>query len=230
MWASALPQRMRRASRNPCFRHQRSVAGRATGAESPSRAACDMILIPRKVLELSQAVARAHGDFSDLARIILETPSIQNRFETAGILKLEAARDLAVVGVVARASGIDIDVRRDHPYGALRTLFLRSSCHALRGRDGARKDSDRGGGDIRMVDPGSREIIAGRQRVCSRPRSRRDAGLFRRGIPPRRTLLLDGSARWQACPVSHQVAIVSELARDAFCGGGQHHRGFPADQ
>ena len=26
-------------------------------------------------------------------------------------------RDLAVVGVVARASGVDIDVRRDHPYG-----------------------------------------------------------------------------------------------------------------
>ena len=70
----------------------------------------------RKVLELSQAVARAHDDFSDVARQIVETPSIQNRFETAGILKLEASRDLAVVGVVARSSGIDMDVRRDHPY------------------------------------------------------------------------------------------------------------------
>jgi Ni,Fe-hydrogenase III large subunit len=70
----------------------------------------------RKVLELSQAVARAHGDFSELARVIVETPSIQNRFETAGILRQEAARDLAVVGVVARASGMDLDVRRDHPY------------------------------------------------------------------------------------------------------------------
>jgi Ni,Fe-hydrogenase III large subunit len=49
--------------------------------------------------------------------LILETPSIQNRFETAGILNPEAARDLAVVGPVARASGIDLDVRRDHPYG-----------------------------------------------------------------------------------------------------------------
>ena len=49
--------------------------------------------------------------------MILETPSIQNRFETAGILTREAARDLAVVGPVARASGIDLDVRRDHPYG-----------------------------------------------------------------------------------------------------------------
>ena len=71
-----------------------------------------------KVLELSQAAARGHRDFSDLAQLILETPSIQNRFETAGVLSPEAARDLAVVGVVARASGIDLDVRRDHPYCA----------------------------------------------------------------------------------------------------------------
>jgi Ni,Fe-hydrogenase III large subunit len=71
----------------------------------------------RKVLELSQAVSLTARQFSDLARVILETPSIQNRFETAGILREEAARDLAVVGPVARASGVDLDVRRDHPYG-----------------------------------------------------------------------------------------------------------------
>jgi Ni,Fe-hydrogenase III large subunit len=70
-----------------------------------------------KMLELSQAVARAYRDFSDIAGLILETPSIQNRFETAGILSREVARDLAVVGPVARASGIDLDVRRDHSYG-----------------------------------------------------------------------------------------------------------------
>jgi Ni,Fe-hydrogenase III large subunit len=70
-----------------------------------------------KMLELSQAVARADQDFSDLARLVLETPSIQNRFETAGILSQEVARDLAVVGPVARASGINLDIRRDHSYG-----------------------------------------------------------------------------------------------------------------
>jgi Ni,Fe-hydrogenase III large subunit len=70
-----------------------------------------------KVAELAQAVERASRDFSEMARLILETPSIQNRFETAGILSREAAQDLAAVGPVARASGIDLDVRRDHPYG-----------------------------------------------------------------------------------------------------------------
>jgi Ni,Fe-hydrogenase III large subunit len=69
-----------------------------------------------RVLELCQAVSLAN-EFSDLARVIVETPSIQNRFETAGVLQRDVAWELAVVGPVARASGIDLDVRRDHPYG-----------------------------------------------------------------------------------------------------------------
>jgi Ni,Fe-hydrogenase III large subunit/Ni,Fe-hydrogenase III component G len=70
-----------------------------------------------KLSELAQAVAHVYRSFSDLAGLILETPSIQNRFETAGILSQETAGDLAVVGPIARASGISLDVRRDHPYG-----------------------------------------------------------------------------------------------------------------
>ncbi|MGB7844012.1 MAG: NADH-quinone oxidoreductase subunit C [Candidatus Acidiferrum sp.] len=71
----------------------------------------------KRVLGLSQAVSAAARQFADLARLILETPSIQNRFEKAGVVSLEVTRALAVVGPVARASGIDLDVRRDHPYG-----------------------------------------------------------------------------------------------------------------
>ncbi len=70
-----------------------------------------------RLAELAQAVAHASGSFAEIARRIVGTPSIQNRFETAGVLTQEAARDLAVVGPVARASGVDLDVRRDHPCG-----------------------------------------------------------------------------------------------------------------
>jgi Ni,Fe-hydrogenase III large subunit/Ni,Fe-hydrogenase III component G len=70
-----------------------------------------------KLLEFSRKVAEAAREFSNLAHLILTTPSIQSRFETAGVLRSDVARDLAVVGPVARSSGIDLDVRRDHPYG-----------------------------------------------------------------------------------------------------------------
>lgn len=67
--------------------------------------------------ELRRVVVKAAADFADMAKVILDAPSVQNRFETTGVLKRDVARELAVVGLVARASGVDVDVRRDHPYG-----------------------------------------------------------------------------------------------------------------
>ena len=73
---------------------------------------------------LSAAVTEAAGDFAGLARMVLDTPSVQDRFETTGVLAREAARALAVVGPAARASGVRMDVRADHPYGTYRTISM----------------------------------------------------------------------------------------------------------
>jgi len=80
---------------------------------------------PGKLNDLGRSVAEAAQKFAELAHIILETPSVQSRFESAGVLKREVARDLALVGPVARASGVDLDVRRDHPYGHYRGLQMK---------------------------------------------------------------------------------------------------------
>jgi Ni,Fe-hydrogenase III large subunit len=71
-------------------------------------------------LELRKATASVAKEFAEMAQMILDTPSVQNRFEATGLLKSDVARDLAVVGPVARASGLQLDVRQDHPYGAYR--------------------------------------------------------------------------------------------------------------
>jgi Ni,Fe-hydrogenase III large subunit len=71
-----------------------------------------------------EVVAHAAADFVEMARIILDTPSVLNRFEGAGILSNEMARDLGAVGVVARASGVRMDVRRDHAYGHYRNITV----------------------------------------------------------------------------------------------------------
>ena len=117
MSVSAWRRRIRRVSRNLCFEQSAQCCGTRywRGVAVPGGLRFD--LDSDRVAQLGQAVARAARDFSEIARMIVETPSIQNRFETAGVLSREAARDLAVVGPVARASGIDLDVRRDHPYG-----------------------------------------------------------------------------------------------------------------
>jgi Ni,Fe-hydrogenase III large subunit/Ni,Fe-hydrogenase III component G len=69
---------------------------------------------------LRRTVTSVAREFAELAQNILETPSVQNRFESTGVLKTTAAQDLAVVGPVARASGVQLDVRKDHAYGAYR--------------------------------------------------------------------------------------------------------------
>ena len=45
-------------------------------------------------------------------------PSVVDRLDETGVLSHQAAVDLAVAGVAARASGVDRDARRDHPHGA----------------------------------------------------------------------------------------------------------------
>ncbi len=77
-----------------------------------------------RVREFQAAVRAAADDFFGIAEQALNTPSLQDRFEGAGVLATAAATDMAVVGPVARASGIKLDVRRDHPYGAYKNLNL----------------------------------------------------------------------------------------------------------
>ena len=55
-------------------------------------------------------------EFEKLAIIYDENSSLEDRVRDAGILKPEQARDLCVVGFVARASGMNIDCRVDHPF------------------------------------------------------------------------------------------------------------------
>jgi Ni,Fe-hydrogenase III large subunit len=54
--------------------------------------------------------------------LIRESSSTRDRLETTGILKPETAKDLGIVGLAGRASGVDRDLRRDLPHAAYDTL------------------------------------------------------------------------------------------------------------
>ncbi len=57
-------------------------------------------------------------DFSELEGILFANASLTDRVETTGVLTDRTAWDHAVMGVVGRASGVDRDIRRDHPFAA----------------------------------------------------------------------------------------------------------------
>ena len=50
-------------------------------------------------------------------KIVLSTPSVIDRFATTGVIRKPLLRPLNITGPAARASGGEVDVRINHPYG-----------------------------------------------------------------------------------------------------------------
>lgn len=67
---------------------------------------------------LRDAMDRFSSELQDLVWLIDSSESTRDRLEETGVLRPEKANDLGIVGVGGRASGMDMDVRRDHPYAA----------------------------------------------------------------------------------------------------------------
>ncbi|NLP40680.1 MAG: NADH-quinone oxidoreductase subunit F [Veillonellaceae bacterium] len=66
--------------------------------------------------KIQSTLRLVEADFKELVSILKQSGAFLDRINTTGILPRQAAVDLAVVGVAARASGVDADVRRDFPY------------------------------------------------------------------------------------------------------------------
>jgi Ni,Fe-hydrogenase III large subunit len=71
-----------------------------------------------QVAKLVQALGVIEAEFQDLLALIRSSDSTRDRLERTGYLSPEKALGLGIVGVGGRASGVDLDVRRDHPYAA----------------------------------------------------------------------------------------------------------------
>jgi Ni,Fe-hydrogenase III large subunit len=65
---------------------------------------------------LDETLGRLAREFGDFVELVMGSETTVERFTGTGVLPLETARALGVVGVAARASGIDLDSRRDHPH------------------------------------------------------------------------------------------------------------------
>jgi len=59
----------------------------------------------------------AGEDLANAVSLIWDTPSVLARLEGTGVVSRETAAELGLVGLAGRASGLNRDIRRDHPYG-----------------------------------------------------------------------------------------------------------------
>jgi formate hydrogenlyase subunit 5 len=80
----------------------------------------------RHLTAILAATGILRAEFDSLVELIQSSDSTRDRLERTGLLRPEKARALGIVGPGGRASGMDLDVRRDHPYAAYGNLTFRT--------------------------------------------------------------------------------------------------------
>jgi Ni,Fe-hydrogenase III large subunit/Ni,Fe-hydrogenase III component G len=75
---------------------------------------------------LRQDIQKVEREFRRLVTLLQSSDSTRDRLERTGVLRPEKAAALGIVGVGGRASGVDLDVRRDHPYASYDHLSWRT--------------------------------------------------------------------------------------------------------
>ena len=59
----------------------------------------------------------ARAELGNAVGLLWDTPSVMARLEGTGVVSEQTAAEIGLVGPAARASGLDRDIRSDHPYG-----------------------------------------------------------------------------------------------------------------
>jgi Ni,Fe-hydrogenase III large subunit len=67
--------------------------------------------------ELRRRLVTAGRDLANAVDLLWATPSVMARFESAGPVSRDQAKEIGLVGVAARACGVARDVRSNYPFG-----------------------------------------------------------------------------------------------------------------
>src|SRR5437016_3569704 len=78
---------------------------------------------------LAATVEALVTEFLEIARLCLDNMTVLERLQGTGRLFTRTAREMQVVGLVGRASGIDADLRRDAPFAAYGELGVRAAVY-----------------------------------------------------------------------------------------------------
>jgi len=70
-----------------------------------------------RVERIGSRLTAAGDDLANAVGLLWDTPSVMARLEGTGVVSEQTALDLGLVGPAARASGLNRDIRRDHPFG-----------------------------------------------------------------------------------------------------------------
>jgi Ni,Fe-hydrogenase III large subunit/Ni,Fe-hydrogenase III component G len=69
-------------------------------------------------VELRALLDKLEGEWIPVVAAVVKDNNIQKRTRDVGVADKQYCKEMGLVGPVARAAGVDIDCRRDHPYAA----------------------------------------------------------------------------------------------------------------
>jgi Ni,Fe-hydrogenase III large subunit/Ni,Fe-hydrogenase III component G len=75
-------------------------------------------ITPESKVELRQMLDKLESEWQTLVAAVRHDKNVQKRTRGVGIADAALVKHAALLGPVARAAGVDIDCRRDHPYAA----------------------------------------------------------------------------------------------------------------
>jgi len=79
-------------------------------------------MTPARCKELLAHLAQVGREADELVTLLIDAGTFTDRVDGTGVLPTKAALDLGIVGMAARASGLDLDLRRDMPNDAYSEL------------------------------------------------------------------------------------------------------------
>ena len=74
-------------------------------------------LSPELAARIKARLVVAGDELANAVQLLWDTPSVMARLEGTGEVTEKTASEIGLVGPAARASGLDRDIRSDHPYG-----------------------------------------------------------------------------------------------------------------
>lgn len=79
--------------------------------------------------EIQKTLNKVAEKFGEMMGLLYDNSAFLDRVDHTGILSHRAALDLGVVGVAARSSGVNMDMRRDYPYSIYKKLKFTVPIH-----------------------------------------------------------------------------------------------------
>ena len=77
---------------------------------------------PELAIRLNQVLDTYEPDFNEIVSLMFRLTSTLSRFERTGVVEYDDALAIGAVGMAARASGLNRDIRQSHPYGLYSVL------------------------------------------------------------------------------------------------------------